>query len=117
MTLTKDELTQRWQQHLGFADDDDWNDKPWDEWLKKALGDGVFPTVQEYIDAGVSPEQYQSWYAVYGWDIERMKELEAAGVDIDECWKPVKVFGYENSIAYAYCNNDIDIERVKELIA
>lgn len=87
--------------------------------LGTQLGEGTFPSVQEYIDAGVSPTEYRAWYSVNGFCIDSMKELEQAfGSDIDwlgeRSWNKC---GYEQTLAYQYCNGDITIEELQKIQA
>lgn len=101
----------------------------WKQWVEVAggenrmdllLGDGIFPSAREYFEAGVSVKEYRMWYSVGGWDIASMRELENMELaDYDNLGEQTEegVGAYRASIAYKYCNGDIDIEDVRRLIA
>lgn len=84
------------------------------------LGDGMFPSAREYLKHGISPKEYLIWYAVGGWDIEKMRELVAAGLDDYDkliCQTEEGFANYRATIAYKYCNGDLTIDDVKRLIS
>ena len=88
-----------------------------EEELQNALGDGNFPCANDYISALVDPATYDRWYTVNGWNIDQMKILEAEGICIESTGATDSGFGsYTNTIAYKFCNYDLNLEDLKTLI-
>ena len=102
----------------------EWLNEDTKEALNKNLGEGKFPAAQEYIDAGVDPQTYKYWYNLQGWDIDQMLKLGQAIADLDPTGRrltqedmdrlKLPYSGY--TIAYMFCNGDLSLEQVKELI-
>lgn len=96
-----------------------WIDRLGEENLDFPLGDGVFPSASEYIQAGVFPEEYDRWYQVGAWDIKSMIELEEhETIDVDQLgqFTDEGSGGYSHTIAYKYCNGDLSIEQVLRIL-
>lgn len=96
-----------------------WIDKIGEDNLNSPLGEGLFPPAIKYIEAGVFPDEYDRWYSINGWDIERMIELEEhEAIDIDELGQYTDRGngGYGDTIAYKYCNGDLSLEEVLEIL-
>jgi hypothetical protein len=100
-------LKTRWVNRFGLDPQD----------LNVNMGDGTMPSPNDYIEAGVDPDRYLSWYQVGGFDIDRMLALEDAGIDIELTGALTSegCGNYQASIAYKYCNGDIDLVDVKKL--
>jgi hypothetical protein len=110
MTTT---LRQEWVDQFGF--DLDLDPKAFDG----LLGDGNMPSANEFIAAGVSPAEYLDvYYPAGGFDIDRMKELLAEGFVASELKAQTDLGhgGYNASIGYKYCNGDLSLEQVKEIV-
>lgn len=80
--------------------------------------DGLMQTPEEYIAAGIDPDRYLNWYRVGGFEIDRMLELEDAGIDIKLTGESTSEGrgGYNNTIAYKYCNGDLSLDAVKKIL-
>jgi hypothetical protein len=85
--------------------------------LDLPITDGM-PTPTAYIAAGVDPDSYLKWYDVGGFDISGMQELEDAGIDFRLTAELTSegCGGYNNTIAYKYCNGDLNLDAVRAIL-
>lgn len=107
-------LQQEWIEHFGF--DVELNPKCLDE----LLGDGgTMPSANEFIAAGVSPSEYLDvYYPAGGFDIDMIKELLEEGLTPSQLRIQTGLGngGYYASIGYKYCNGDLGIEEIREIV-
>lgn len=81
-------------------------------------------TRQDWLKAGFTPDTARAWRSVGAFNPDKAMELEQAGVSPGEVSQRVTIeqeqefelsySGY--SVAYMFCNGDLDIEIVKQLI-
>ena len=88
------------------------------EELNIHMDNGTMQKPDEYIAAGIDPDTYLDWYHVGGFDIDRMIELENAGIDIKLLGTMITTAGngYPRTIANAYCNNDLTLNAVTAIL-
>jgi hypothetical protein len=86
--------------------------------LDLSVDGGSMQTANAYIAAGIDPDTYLKWYDVGGFDIDRMQELEDAGIDLKLTAELTSEgsSGYNNTIAYKYCNGDLSLDRVRAIL-
>ena len=92
----------------------------WLEWaaereldsLDGQMGD-TNDTAENYMNAGLSPEQALEWIEAGGWDADSVAELIEAGYSPQEMNKisgPDEGIGcYEATYASKFCNGDLDL--------
>jgi hypothetical protein len=82
------------------------------------MGNGTMQKPNEYIVARIDPDTYLEWFQVGGFSIDRMLELEDAEIDIKLLGTMITTAGngYPRTIANAYCNNDLTLERVRAIL-
>jgi hypothetical protein len=86
--------------------------------LDRSVDGGSMQTATEYIAAGIDPDTYLDWYNVGGFDISGMQELEDAGIDLKLTGELTSEGrgGYNNTIAYKYCNGDLSLDAVRAIL-
>lgn len=101
-----------WQEFLGATSPEEFQ-----------FEDGSTPKM--WIEEGfTNPQDARAWMEVGGFDPERVKELEAAGITPDQVKRRVteqeeldmNLSYSRRSIAYMFCNNDLDMDQLKQLI-
>jgi hypothetical protein len=105
--MTQIELTNQWLEQFRLDPED----------LDLHMDNGSMQKPNEYIAAGIDPDKYLEWYDVGGVDIDRMQELEDAGIDIKLLGTIITVGdGHPRPLAYKYCNGDLNLDEVKAIL-
>jgi hypothetical protein len=107
--MTQIDLKTQWIEQFKLYDPED---------LNIHMDNGTMQKPSEYIAAGIDPDTYLEWCQVGGSSIDRMLELEEAGIDIKLSGTMITTAGngYPRTIANAYSNNDLTLERVRAIL-
>jgi hypothetical protein len=107
--ITSTDLKKYWIERFGLHDPAD---------LDLSVNGGLMQTANEYIAAGIDPDTYLNWYGVGGFDIDSMLELTDAGINIKLTAELTSEGrgGYNNTIAYKYCNGDLNLDAIRAIL-